>query len=359
MEKLLQPTLENSEVKLLPLQDGDFERLYKVASDPEIWAQHPNKNRWEKEPFRNFFEGAMMSGGAFLILDKESGEVAGSTRFYDYREEERSVFIGYSFYGTKFWGSRLNPQAKKLMLDYIFQYVDLVKFHVGAENRRSRKAMERLGAELKGEIIVAYHGEPDRNNVEYWITKKAWITQNTTQSVVHHQQTMNSEINFRKATPEDAGQIWQILQQAIRRRKNDGSRQWQDGYPNPETVERDIAHGIGYVLTENNAVVAYAAVIYNDEPAYEAIEGKWLSDADFNVIHRVAVSDEAAGKGFATEIFRRIEEYSRQNGVFSIKVDTNFDNKAMLRILEKLGYTYCGEVYFRGSARRAFEKILR
>ena len=112
------------------------------------------------------------------------------------------------------------------------------------------------------------------------------------------------------------------------------------------------------MLTENDEVAAYAAVIFNDEPAYEAIEGKWLSDADFNVVHRVAVSDEAAGKGFATEIFRRIEEYSRQNGVFSIKVDTNFDNTAMLRILEKLGYTYCGEVYFRGSARRAFEKIL-
>ena len=169
---------------------------------------------------------------------------------------------------------------------------------------------------------------------------------------------MNSGLYFRKATPDDSHEIWQILQQAILRRKNDGSRQWQDGYPNARTVENDIEEGIGYVLTENHKVLAYAAVIYNDEPAYDAIEGKWLSDGDFNVVHRVAVSDEASGKGFATEIFKRIEEYSRQNGVFSIKVDTNFDNAAMLRILEKLGYTYCGEVYFRGSARRAFEKIL-
>ena len=68
--------------------------------------------------------------------------------------------------------------------------------------------------------------------------------------------------------------------------------------------------------------------------------------------------DKAAGKGFATEIFRRIEEFSRKNGILSIKVDTNFDNAAMLRILEKLGYKYCGEVYFRGSARKAFEKVL-
>ena len=45
MENLLQPTLENIEVKLLPLQESDFERLYEVASDPLVWAQHPNKNR--------------------------------------------------------------------------------------------------------------------------------------------------------------------------------------------------------------------------------------------------------------------------------------------------------------------------
>ena len=357
MENLLQPTLENIEVKLLPLQESDFERLYVVASDPLVWAQHPNKNRCEREPFRNFFEGAMMSGGAFLILDKESGEVVGSTRFYDYNEEARSVFIGYTFYGRKFWGSRLNPQAKKLMLDYIFQYVDLVKFHVGAENWRSRKAMERLGAELKGEVVVAYHGEPNRNNVEYWITKDNWNMTSHTEPKPNNKE-MISKLNFRQATPDDSREIWQILQQAILRRKNDGSRQWQDGYPNTGTVQSDIEHRIGYVLTENDEVAAYAAVIFNDEPAYEAIEGKWLSEGDFNVVHRVAVCDKAAGKGFATEIFRRIEEFSRKNGILSIKVDTNFDNAAMLRILEKLGYKYCGEVYFRGSARKAFEKVL-
>lgn len=166
-------------------------------------------------------------------------------------------------------------------------------------------------------------------------------------------------VNFRKATSEDSDKIWQILQQAILRRKNDGSKQWQDGYPNPETVQTDIEKGIGYVLTENNEVVAYSAIIFNDEPAYDAIEGKWLSNGEFNVVHRVAVSDEVAGKGFATEIFRRIEDFSIQNNIFSIKVDTNFDNLAMLHILKKLGYIYCGEVYFRGSARKAFEKILK
>ena len=217
--------------------------------------------------------------------------------------------------------------------------------------------MERLGAELKGEVVVAYHGEPNRKNVEYWITKDNWNMTSHTEPKPNNKE-MISKLNFRQATPDDSREIWQILQQAILRRKNDGSRQWQDGYPNAGTVQSDIEHRIGYVLTENDEVAAYAAVIFNDEPAYEAIEGKWLSEGDFNVVHRVAVCDKAAGKGFATEIFRRIEEFSRKNGILSIKVDTNFDNVAMLRILEKLGYKYCGEVYFRGSARKAFEKVL-
>lgn len=169
---------------------------------------------------------------------------------------------------------------------------------------------------------------------------------------------MKSEIKFRKATQDDADKIWKILQQAIERRRRDGSLQWQNGYPNPETVNSDIEKQIGYVLTENDRVVAYCAVLLNDEPAYENIEGKWLSDGDFNVVHRVAVSDEVAGKGYATEIFRRIEDFSRQNGIFSVKVDTNFDNAAMLHILKKLGYSYCGEVYLSGGVRKAFEKLI-
>jgi RimJ/RimL family protein N-acetyltransferase len=166
----IQPILENENVKLIPLQNSDFEDLYKVASDPLIWEQHPNKDRYKKETFKTFFEGAMISKGAFLITDKKSSEIAGSTRFYDYDENENSIFIGYTFYARKFWGSKLNPQVKKLMIDHIFQYVDSVKFHVGKDNIRSQKAMEKLEAEFKGEVPVAYFGEETKLNVEYWIS---------------------------------------------------------------------------------------------------------------------------------------------------------------------------------------------
>lgn len=167
----IQTILENDFVQLIPLEESDFEYLYSVASDPEIWEQHPNKDRYKREIFQNFFQGAMESKGAFKILDKNTGEIAGSTRFYDYNPKENSIFIGYTFYATKFWGSKLNPQVKKLMLDYIFQFVDKVNFHVGKDNIRSQKAMEKLGAKKVDEVNVAYFGEPEKLNVVFEIDK--------------------------------------------------------------------------------------------------------------------------------------------------------------------------------------------
>lgn len=166
------------------------------------------------------------------------------------------------------------------------------------------------------------------------------------------------EYSFRQATTDDAPAIWEILKGAIARRKADGSKQWQDGYPNPDVVNADIGKQIGYVLIVNGTVAGYSAVLINDEPAYADIDGKWLTYGDFVVYHRVAISEKFLGLGLAQKMLNFIEDYAVQNNIKSLKVDTNFDNPGMLKILDKLGYTYCGEVYFRGSARKAFEKVL-
>lgn len=164
---------------------------------------------------------------------------------------------------------------------------------------------------------------------------------------------------LQKATTSQIPAIWEILQQAIEQRRLDGSQQWQDGYPNPDTIQNDINNGNGYVLLDNEVIIAYAAIIFEIEPAYNELVGEWLTNDDYVVIHRVATSNAVKGKGVATHLFKLIEDLSIEQGVFSIKVDTNFDNIPMLRIMDKLGYTYCGEVFFRGSARRAYEKVLR
>lgn len=170
---------------------------------------------------------------------------------------------------------------------------------------------------------------------------------------------VNQQFLLRKASVADQEIIWKILQQAIQRRKEEGSNQWQDGYPNPTSIENDIEKDYGYVMESENEILGYAAVIFELEPAYENIEGDWLSDEDYVVIHRVAVSEEYIGLGIATKIFQEIEKIAISNNTFSIKVDTNFDNIPLLKILNKLNYTYCGEVYFRGSARQAFQKMLK
>src|SRR5215217_4726713 len=164
------------------------------------------------------------------------------------------------------------------------------------------------------------------------------------------------EYIFRKATLDDLPRIWAILQKAIARRKEDGSDQWQDGYPNPDVIERDIRQDAGFVMVHGDTIAGYFAVLVNDEPAYTEIEGKWLTDGDFVVFHRVAISEDHLGKGLSRKMLSFIEDFAMENKIKSVKADTNFDNAAMLNIFEKAGYVYCGEVFFRGSSRKAYEK---
>lgn len=172
----LQPILANEKARLHPLLEQDFESLYDVVSDPKIWEQHPNKDRWKRDVFQTFFKGAIESKGAFKIIDPVTGEIAGSTRFYDYNEQEKSVFIGYTFYATKYWGKGFNHAVKVLMLDYAFQFVSKVFFHIGVNNIRSQIAIGRLGAEKIAEQVVNYYGEAPKLNFVYEIDKQKWMT---------------------------------------------------------------------------------------------------------------------------------------------------------------------------------------
>jgi RimJ/RimL family protein N-acetyltransferase len=165
-----QPVLKDDHVILTPLRAHEFEELLTVASDPLIWAQHPNPDRWKREVFRTYFDGALASGGAFMIRNMAHGNAIGSTRFYDHDPEASEVKIGYTFFSRDQWGTGTNQRVKRLMLDHAFRDVKQVIFHVGAQNMRSRIAMQRLGAELIREEDVAYFGEPPKRNVVFRIT---------------------------------------------------------------------------------------------------------------------------------------------------------------------------------------------
>ena len=168
----LQPTdLKNNLVWLEPLEQRHFDELYLVASDPLIWEQHPNPDRYKLDAFTNYFKGAMESGGAFIIRDTLSGKALGSSRYCAYDAANKEIQIGYTFFARSCWGKSINKEVKILMLNHAFNYVDKVAFYVGANNIRSQKAMERIGGIKVREEVVAYFGEPDRLNFRYEINK--------------------------------------------------------------------------------------------------------------------------------------------------------------------------------------------
>jgi N-acetyltransferase len=163
----LQPTLTGELIELRPLRAEDHDALYAVACDPLVWEQHPAKERAEVEGFRRFFDDAMASGGAFLALDRKTGKVIGSSRFYGYDEAASEVEIGWTFLGRAYWGGRYNGEMKRLMLDHAFRWVDRVIFVIGPDNLRSRRAVEKIGAVLGGTTTDAR----GRERVVYELTR--------------------------------------------------------------------------------------------------------------------------------------------------------------------------------------------
>ena len=140
---------EDVSISLLQIKKENFEGLYLVASDPIIWEQHPENDRWKKEKFNIFFKSALKNElGCFSIFDNSHNKFFGSTRFYSYDENDKAVRIGYTYIAPEYWGTTTNNSIKKMMLDYIFKYLDKVYFDIGEQNLRSRKATEKLGAKL-------------------------------------------------------------------------------------------------------------------------------------------------------------------------------------------------------------------
>ena len=158
--------LENEQVKLVPLVASDFERLYAVAADPLIWEQHPSRNRFERAVFQAYFDGAVAAGTAFLVIDQSSGDIIGCTRFYDFKPGE-SIAIGFTFLARKYWGGVFNKAAKKLLVDYAFQFVDTIFFHIAATNIRSQRATQKIGAVKLGEVEIENNSGEKQLHFEY------------------------------------------------------------------------------------------------------------------------------------------------------------------------------------------------
>ena len=166
-------------------------------------------------------------------------------------------------------------------------------------------------------------------------------------------------MEFRKAVKADAISIMNIVKQAQDYLKEQKVDQWQNNYPNIDTIKHDIYNGNSYVILKDNCVIGTVAVIFTGEKTYDTIyNGNWISNNQYAVIHRMAIEPNNKGLGLSSVILENIEELCHDRGISSIKVDTHKENIAMQKFLQKSGFQYCGVIYLEdGNERVAFEKI--
>ena len=144
----LQPRLAGDLLEVRPLRPEDWESLFAVASDPLIWEQHPANDRYKEEVFQEFFREALQSGGAFVVIDRKTQKIIGSSRYFGFDPERREIEIGWTFLARRHWGGKYNGELKRLMLDHAFKFVESVVFLIGPTNVRSQKALEKIGGVL-------------------------------------------------------------------------------------------------------------------------------------------------------------------------------------------------------------------
>lgn len=167
-------------------------------------------------------------------------------------------------------------------------------------------------------------------------------------------------VQMRQATLEDQTEIWHIIEEAKDMMRCSGRSQWHAGYPLPSHIENDIRSGHAYVLCLKGKPVFYGVIALNGEPEYARLSsGHWLTDGDYIVLHRMAVAESCRGTGLASLFLRQVEMMCRTMNVKSIRIDTQYDNEPMIRLLMKEGFEPCGIVtYPVNGERNVYEKIV-
>ena len=151
-------------------------------------------------------------------------------------------------------------------------------------------------------------------------------------------------MEIRKAVMSDIDEIMDIYSSARRFMAEQGNpTQWWEGYPPRELIVSDIEEGECRLVTEGDEILAVFYTAWGIDPTYVKIyDGKWGTDEPYGVLHRVAVSPDARGKGVAGFIFSRMLE---KFGI--IRIDTHENNIPMQKALEKAGFTRRGIIYIR------------
>ena len=174
--------IENSRVRLRPLELADFEALKAVAFDAELWKFTLTRGddavslaAYIRQAVEDRQQGRRYP---FAIIDRETGELAGSTSYYNDVEADLRLSIGYTWVGTKFQRSGLNRACKHLLLSHAFCQLryERVELETDSRNQKSRTAMARMGATEEGTLRShrVTQGGIRRDTVIFSIIRSEW-----------------------------------------------------------------------------------------------------------------------------------------------------------------------------------------
>ena len=162
-------------------------------------------------------------------------------------------------------------------------------------------------------------------------------------------------MEMRRARRSEAEACYQCIEDARAYHKSLGFEQWHPDYPTRQTILDDIAQGIGYAFVDERGVLGYCCIIIGDEPAYRVIDGAWKTDRPYAVVHRMAFSANARGRGLSGEACDLIKAFCAENHIDAIRADTQAENQVMQHIFAREGFEYCGTVQFDGGPKLAYE----
>jgi RimJ/RimL family protein N-acetyltransferase len=328
----LQPVLRGQLLWLRPLREEDWDQLYAVASDPLIWEQHPEPERYREDVFRVYFRGAMESGGAFVVLDAKDDRVIGSSRYLGYDPDRSEIEIGYTFLARPYWGGVYNREMKDLMLRHAFRFVRHVAFLVGLENWRSQKAMEKIGGRRVANRVDAVGRET---------------------AVFQIDAPESAEFAIRRATAEDApvvahhrARMFQDMDEISAPVFGDfviASREW---------TERALASGeyVGWLASpkdQPNLIVAGAGVQRRQVPPHPcrpARDGAFAKGRHAIVLN-VFTEPEWRKRGVAGLLMDEVLRWSREEKLDRLVLHASAEARSLY---ERMGFVLTNEMRFGG-----------
>lgn len=164
-------------------------------------------------------------------------------------------------------------------------------------------------------------------------------------------------MQVRECKIEDIPAVVDIINEAKTYFRKHNIPQWQNEYPSFLDIEKDILNNGAYCIAYEGKVVAYSYIALFEDPNYTYIEGKWLNDEKYVVVHRTCVKECMKGKHLASLFLRKANEVALQNNVYNLRVDTHEKNTSMRKMLQNNLFQECGIIYVEdGTPRIAYQK---